>query len=213
MRKFQDVTWVVLFSASSAGFALSSHRGELFLPKFAFLGVCGASLFISWISIDSPARTVFGEPRLPGQWWRTSVVAFLGVVAAIGYRALLAESPLPSQLYWFAVPAALVGATEELLWRGWMQGVLTQHFGARHAVLFTAVSHTAYKTSLFALPSVVVPRQSFNLLLLVVLTFVFGMLLGVFRARQGTIGGPAAFHALFDLLGYGELTTAPWWFW
>jgi membrane protease YdiL (CAAX protease family) len=213
MRKFRDFTWVIVFSASSAGFALSSHRGELFFPKLAFLGVCGASLLMSLISVDSPERVIFGKPRLLGQWWRISVMAFLGFIAAMGYRMLLTESPLPSELHWFAVPAMLVGVTEELLWRGWMQGILTRHVGASRAVLLAAVSHTAYKASLFALPSVGSPRQSLSMLLLAGLTFVFGVLLGVFRARQGTIAGPVVFHALFDLLVYGELSTSPWWFW
>jgi membrane protease YdiL (CAAX protease family) len=130
------------------------------------------------------------------------------------YRWALGEACLPTSLHWFAWVAVGIGAAEELLWRGWVQGTLARPFGAYVAVLAAAGAHAAYKTALFVLPPDGTARQSAgSLIVMAVVTLGFGSVLGAIRVRQGTIAAPLAFHVLFDLLVYGDRTTAPWWVW
>jgi membrane protease YdiL (CAAX protease family) len=121
---------------------------------------------------------------------------------------------LPSSLHWFALTAVAIGVTEEVIWRGWMQGALaaTGRLTGYWATVIAAAAHAAYKTAVFVFPPEGVPRQSLGALLTIAgLTFAFGTGLGLIRLRQGTIAAPIAFHAIFDLLVYGQCANAPWW--
>ena len=209
-----DLLWILLFSAAIVGFALTAHRDAWRWWRWGCLALGGLGLGVSWYRLEQPFRTVFGRARLSRLGVRVGIVAGLGVLAAVGYRALLEESLFPSALHWFVLVAMAVGSMEELLWRGWMQGTLSSEcrLGPAPAILFASASHTAYKTSLFLFPPAGVPAQTpWGLFLIAGLTFVFGSLLGWFRVRQGTIAGPIAFHATFDLFVYGSYASPPWW--
>jgi membrane protease YdiL (CAAX protease family) len=204
--------WAVWFGVAIVGFALTSHRASWLWWRSGCLALAGVALCGSWLGLEHPFRTIFGKPRLSRLTVRVAIVAGFGLLAGIGYRALLQEPLFPPSLHWFVLVAMGVGAMEELLWRGWMQGTLSDVLGPVAAVLIAAGSHAAYKTCLFLFPPVDVPAQNFGGLFLIgSLTFVFGSLLGFFRARQGTIIGPMAFHVVFDLIVYGSYATAPWW--
>lgn len=201
--------WLLIFSVAVVGFALTAHREAWWLWRWGCLALSGVGLCGSWCVMDRPIQTIVGKPRLSHPMIRVALVACLGILAAVSYRRLLEEPAFPSVLCWFVLVAMGIGATEELLWRGWMQGALASLLGQPAAIILASASHTAYKTALFAFPH---SGQAYGgLFLMASLTFSFGALLGCFRARQGTIAGPVAFHVIFDLIVYGQYGTAPWW--
>jgi len=214
MKRHGTYLWLLLFSIAVVGFALTAHRDMWLWLRWLFLLLTAIALWRGWIMWDDPIRIIVGKARLSHPCYRVAVAACLGAMAAIGYRRLIGTSVLLDSLHWFAVVAMAIGMTEELLWRGWMQGSLTETLGAARAVLITAGSHASYKTALFVFaPASLGMRPPGALFLIAALTFGFGSVLGFFRARQGTIAAPVAFHMLFDLLVYGESAKAPWWVW
>ena len=241
MKRSSGSFWTLLFAVAAVGFALTAHRDAWMAWRWAFLVLAGVGICGGWVADDDPIGTIFGRPR--GKhlgWWIVSAAA-LAVLAAVAYRRLRGQESFPASLHWFAVVAMAIGATEELLWRGWMQGTLAKslvcrggadipvcqenggifgrqeclpHCGSVAAVLAAAGAHAAYKTTLFVFPPDGIARQSSGaLLFLAGATFGFGAILGLIRLRQGTIAAPVAFHVLFDLLVYGQYATAPWWVW
>ena len=195
------------------------------------LGVAGVAICGGWVVLQDPIGTIFGKPRGNRTGWWIALASVWRFSAAVAYRRLLqAKNTFPSSLHWFAFVAMGIGATEELLWRGWMQGAWKtlvpggadipvcrkgRHLAERilppgsvAAVLAAAGSHAAYKTALFVFPPDGIARQSPGALLFIAgLTFGFGAVLGLIRLRQGTIAAPLAFHVLFDLLVYGQYAT------
>jgi membrane protease YdiL (CAAX protease family) len=129
----------------------------------------------------------------------------LGIAYRFGYGIELWVSDIES----FAPVAALIGATEEILYRGIIQGRL-KGLGSLRAVILAAVFHTAYKCSLFALYS---KPLEINVFFLAACTFVVGVLLGTLKERARSVAPPVAAHAFFDIMAYGEYSQAPWWVW
>lgn len=212
MKSWNRLWCILAFSAAMVVFALTAHHEPWFPARLIALSVAGGVLMLSLTITDDLRRTIFGEPRKPYQSVQIVAVVALGVAAAVGYRELLQTTLVPRSLHWFAAFAMMVGATEELVWRGWMQGNLMESMSWKYAVAITAASHAAYKTALFSFPPAdVAMRPVHALLLMTALTFSFGSLLGVFRCYQGTIGGPVVFHVVFDLLVYGDYAQVPWW--
>jgi membrane protease YdiL (CAAX protease family) len=115
----------------------------------------------------------------------------------------------PSRIGQFVFAASTIGASEELLFRGYIQGRLGS-LGPVPAVVLAAAAHGAYKVSLFLfLPDGV----SVDLLSLGYNTFAAGLAAGVLREWSGSVMPPLAGHVLFDIVRYGERSVAPWWVW
>ncbi len=53
----------------------------------------------------------------------------------------------------------------------------------------------------------------FDLFFLVVWTLVGGLLFGLLREKSGSAFPPLIAHAMFDIVLYGGLATAPLWVW
>jgi membrane protease YdiL (CAAX protease family) len=118
-------------------------------------------------------------------------------------------SPVPAPLQWFAVVAVLIGAAEELLYRGYVQGQLAP-LGWPAAVALAAAGHTLYKCGLFAFPP---EGVAVNFTILAAATFLGGMAFGVLRQFSGGVIAPVLAHATFDLIVYGDHAQSPWWVW
>lgn len=212
MRQTSSLIFLLLFAAAVGGFALTAHRESWIVWRCGFLTLVGVGLCGSLVFMEEPMQTIIGSPRKSWLGARIIVVGSLGVFAAMGYRCLMETTVVPDSLHWFALTAICIGATEELLWRGWMQGVLMKTLGPACAVLVAAASHTAYKTALFVFPPEDIPlRTPGALLLLAIITFGFGAMLGCFRVRQGIIAASVVFHVFFDLIVYGQYPSSPWW--
>ena len=191
-------------------FGLFSHLG---LPLIAMgaAGLLSAAFCIqrSIVSLrDIPP--VFG---LSGSW-KVLIISLAGCVVGIGlgayYRFSVGMTLFPGPaLQPFALAACGIGAAEELVYRGWMQGRLLV-LGRPAAVLVSAAAHTAYKTALFALPPSPVSADFPSL---VVLTFTVGALIGLSRELSRSVYPAVAAHVAFDLVVYGAAAGAPWWVW
>jgi membrane protease YdiL (CAAX protease family) len=214
MKRLHEGFWTLLFAAAAVGLALAAHREAWAAGRWALLALAGIGVCGGWITLQDPLGTIFGRSRDKGVGWWIAAAVGMAVLAGVAYRRLLGKEYFPMSLQWFAVVAMAVGTVEEVLWRGWVQGVWARLFGSTTAVFAAAGAHAAYKTALFVFPpDGVTPQAAGGLLFVAGTTFGVGAILGWMRARQGTIAAPVAFHVLFDLLVYGQYAGAPWWVW
>jgi membrane protease YdiL (CAAX protease family) len=135
--------------------------------------------------------------------------ALLGIIAGADYRHYQAVSVFPTQIFVFSLVACSIGATEELVYRGFIQGALHPS-GATGAVILTSLLHTLYKCSLFMQPQL---PDRVDLQFLATATFMGGLVAGGLRALSGSVLAPIMAHLFYDLIVYGDYPSAPWWVW
>jgi membrane protease YdiL (CAAX protease family) len=191
-------------------FSVFSH-GKL-IPFLVSL----SGLLIAGIIINLNARTLkdlrllFGFNKISGITVIYIVIAVVfGILIGVIYRRHQHDFVIPGRLTYFAVLAILIGATEELVFRGFIQGH-TRRIGVIVSVIFATMSHTAYKCSIF------LAHQSdyeTDILFLMKWTIFGGLVFSVVREYSNNIMAPVAGHAVFDLLVYGDFADAPWWVW
>lgn len=140
----------------------------------------------------------------------SAVGVALGIGAGLTHRNALGLPLQPtSGVEWFVIAACLIGATEELLYRGWLLGrALT--YGWPAAIVVAAAAHAAYKTALFAWPAVPAP---IDLASLAVVTLLGGLVLGALRVLSGSLVPAVLAHVAFDFVVYRAVAHAPWWVW
>ena len=193
-----------------AVFAAFSHRGapQVFLALGGF-ALAAAAILWSGFGTARPTELL----GLSGCSKRVVTFSFVGVALGFGagvwHRYALDLSLWPHDIEVFVVVACLIGATEEIVYRGWLLG-RARPLGPAAAVLVAALAHTAYKTALFAFPSV---AESIDLAQIALATFLGGIVLGALRAASGSLVPPMLAHAVFDFAVYGAVATAPWWVW
>lgn len=134
---------------------------------------------------------------------------FLGTLLAILYRWDLEISIFPKYLNGFVIVAALIGCTEEIVFRGFIQDYV-KSINAPFSILFSTISHTGYKCCLFLSP---VAAADINIGFLALWTFIAGILFGTIKHFSKSILPPLIAHGLFDILVYAEFVSAPWWVW
>jgi membrane protease YdiL (CAAX protease family) len=175
-----------------------------------------AGLVVAAIIINMNARTfkdlwqLFGFGKISGVTVIYIVISLLfGILIAVLFRKHKHDLPMPSSLTYFVIPALLIGATEELVFRGFIQGH-TRRIGVMVSILFATLAHTAYKYSF------ILAQQSAyetDILFLVKWTIFGGFIFSLLKEYSNNIVVPIAGHALFDLLVYGDCINAPWWVW
>jgi len=133
----------------------------------------------------------------------------LGIILSGLYRRHLGIELFPRSIRFFAFIAALIGSTEELIFRGFIQEHLRKINGP-FSVLFGALSHTGYKVFLFLSPEVIVNVDTGFLALF---TFLAGVVFGTLKYISGSLIPAITAHALFDIIVYAEFVQAPWWVW
>jgi membrane protease YdiL (CAAX protease family) len=192
-------------------FAWCSHqRGGWGVVSGLGLFIAGAALAYSRHGADGALTTLgLRQPSLAALAWTAFGVA-LGTAAGFAQRHAIGL-PLGSTsgVEVFVIVACLIGATEELVYRGWLLGRL-RPLGWPVAVVLTALAHTAYKTALFVWPSAAV---SIDYVTLISMTAAGGLLLGGLRAASGSLWPAIAAHVAFDYVVYLGLSNAPWWVW
>jgi len=202
--------------AASAGmvlFALTVHSG---LP-WTLLGAVGlvaaaAAIGLSLAGAPS-ACTLLGIAR-PSANAKTLLMIAAGLLVggglAVVYRLYVGLAAVPAGgLEAFVLLACLIGAAEEVVYRGYVQGRLSG-LGWPAAVVLAAAAHAAYKTALFALPAT---PYEVNYLFMAAWTLLGGIAFGMLRQFSGSLAPPVAAHAAFDLVVYGAMAEAPWWVW
>ena len=115
----------------------------------------------------------------------------------------------PGSLTIFTATAALIGATEELVFRGFIQDYFKK-VNVIFAVLFAAFSHSAYKCCLFLSPA---SETEINVSFLLLWTFIGGLIFGILKEVSKSVIPAVLAHVLFDILVYGECFKPPWWVW
>jgi membrane protease YdiL (CAAX protease family) len=133
----------------------------------------------------------------------------MGILLAFFYRNYLGQELLPGSLHKFAIAAAIIGSTEELVFRGYLQKWL-EPVNVPLSIAFSAMAHTGYKCLLFVSPPA---GADINILFLFQWTFAIGLIFGITRYLTNSILPAMTAHALFDILVYGEFSAAPWWVW
>lgn len=201
-RKSDAVEWLLpaLLVLGFGYFALQDR-----MVSFCFLAVFTA-LLIQWIwraSREEILRTVgFCECR--SSWVLTGVAVGIGLGGLL--RWVQGGVPYLTMPGFFFLVAAMIGATEELIFRGYFQGMLQRMHSAWLALMGATVLHAGYKVALF------VSDPGVNLLVLGGATLVVGLFIGYARLATGSIWPCIAFHTAFDIWVYGDRTT-PWWIW
>ena len=185
------------YGESSAEFALSSNGPWL---VGLLMGTFAGNVAVGVASVRLGDRPLGGRPAL--RWW--GIVPALSVallVVAFGWGSalewmgysvenqVLAES-LVSQLGWvrtalLVYAVVLAPLSEELMFRGWLQTLLTRRFGKRLAIVGQALPFAAMHTDrLWVIP----------------LILLIGVAAGWLRARSGSLAPGVALHAINNAL-------------
>jgi membrane protease YdiL (CAAX protease family) len=142
----------------------------------------------------------------------TLVGGIIGIAGGLRHRAALGLPLLPvGGLQAFIGVACLIAATEELIYRGWLQGRI-RTFGWPMAVAAATIAHGLYKAALFAWP------PGFRGLDMECVSVglgaaAMGIVPGLLREFSGSVVPAIMAHAAFDLILYGAVARAPWWVW
>ena len=177
------------------------------------LAVVGLLLAAGWIGFSSGDQSLLHALGLtrPGRraiYWTIPAV-FLGSLLAILTRNRFEISLLPHTIGIMVLVAPCIGAMEEVVFRGYIQGSLRLR-GRALSILATALAHTGYKLLvILTLPG---PGR-FDPLFLGTWTFLGGTAFGITRDFSKSTIPPLTAHVIFDILLYGGLSTAPAWVW
>jgi len=202
---------VAIVAVGMALFGLLSQQGMPWLLGAA-VGLVAAAAGILWsgFGAERPAA-LLGLDHFTG---RTALWSLLGLAIGAG-AALLHRNAMelalfpPAGLQGFVIVACLIGATEELIYRGWLMG-RARAFGWVAAILVAAAAHAAYKTAIFAWPPEPV---DLDLARMALGTFAGGLLLGAMRAASGSLAPALIAHVAFDFIVYRTYAEMPWWVW
>jgi len=207
--------WLVLVEAGVAGvgmclFALFFH---IALP-FKALSPCGLlltsfAIFRGLKSEPFPAVVLGVNLFSPVVAVYTAFGLLIGVALGMVDRLAYGLGSQFAAFGWFAPVAAAIGATEEILYRGYIQGRM-RSFGLFSAIIFASLCHTAYKLGLFVFTPL---PMEIDFGLFALCTFTGGLAFGALRQFAGSIWPPLTAHACFDIIVYGQCSHAPWWVW
>jgi len=209
-RTYRPVLEAAVASAGMGLFGLFVHSGLPWVP------LSGAGLLVTVLAIAHSLRDGGGPAEIFALLPPSRRVAFtLGLGCAFGaafgilFRVYQDVGALPTGLGRFVSIAAAIGAAEEVLFRGYVQGRL-RPLGRIAAMILAAVAHTLYKLALFALPP---EGILINYEVLAIWTFIGGLIFGGLREFSDNVLPPVSGHVVFDIVVYGQRAHAPWWVW
>jgi len=133
----------------------------------------------------------------------------LGLILGLLTRSRFELTLIPAGLTGIAIIAPLIGSAEELVFRGYIQGQL-RAVGKIFSIVTASALHTTYK--LLVILTLSIPLQ-FDFFFLIIWTFIGGFLSGILRELSGSTIPPVVAHAVFDIVLYGGLASAPVWVW
>jgi membrane protease YdiL (CAAX protease family) len=191
-------------------FAWFIHGGNLFFI-IAVGGLLLASLIISFsVTRDRGIYLLLGSGRSVKKIFVYALSGFIvGVILAVIYRIRIGLSLIPVTLTLNAIISPLIGMTEELVFRGYVQGKL-KTFGIFISIILAATAQAFYKfLVLKSLPLDV--GIDFSWLFLI--TLLIGLIIGASRELSGSIVPAMALHAAFDIFFYGDFSEIPLWVW
>lgn len=176
----------------------------------AFGGLLGTAAVLGLATRKLTIPELFGIQRINGKILLYIIPAIiLGLLLGMLTRNRFEMSIIPEGITRVAIIAPLVGAMEELVFRGYIQWQIRPS-GKILSIFCTSAFHTCYK--LLVILSLTVPLQ-FDFFFLISWTFIGGTLFGILRELSESSIPPVLAHAIFDILLYGGLATAPMWVW
>ena len=205
-HRIRDVSLAVLGILLFAGFI---HQD---FPKvlLAIGGLTIAGAAIAYSIREQAVSKAFGVDHIDRKVLLYFLPAILlGVLLAVLTRNTFDISLFPVRITAVALVTPLVGAAEELIFRGYIQGHL-HPIGRIFSVVYASTVHTSYK--LLVILSLSLSLQ-FDFFFLVLWTFVGGLMFGILRELSRSTLPPMMAHAVFDVVLYGGLATTPVWVW
>ena len=200
---------VLLSAAGILLFATFVHHSFPLL-LFAIIGLSFTSVVIAISTRNKPFLESFGLGRPDRRALLFLVPALLlGVALGILTRRRFELSLIPAGFTGVVLVAPLIGAVEELVFRGYMQGHL-RPAGKILSIVSASGIHTCYK--LLVILTLALPLQ-FDFFFLIFWTFLGGLLFGTLRELSGSVVPPMLAHAVFDIVLYGGMAAAPVWVW
>lgn len=189
-----------------AGFIHKPFPGKL----VAVGGLLGTAAVIALVSRKRTVTEIFGF----GPWNKrtllfSAMAIVLGVALGVWTRRRFELTLVPAGFTWVAIVAPLVGATEELVFRGYLQGHL-RPAGKILSIVSASAMHTLYK--LLVILTLAVPLQ-YDLFFLIFWTFSGGLLFGIIREGSRHVLPALIAHAVFDIILYGSMSAPPVWVW
>jgi membrane protease YdiL (CAAX protease family) len=178
--------------------------------SIAFIILFLTSILIIYISRNEDPLISFGITRIQKKKiFYLMISLMLGFGLGVITRHAFNLSPLPGQLSWVALLVPFIGITEELIFRGFIQGHVRPS-GRLFAMLFATTGHTLYKVAVIA--SLPEPAQ-FNIQFLVIWTFIGSLVFSLLKELSGSVIPSAIAHGSFDIILYGGFTMVPFWVW
>jgi membrane protease YdiL (CAAX protease family) len=187
------------------------YRGSILMKVMAVVSFLATAILMVQVLITQEKvllqKTVWQWQTASGKVFAYSIM--ISVFLALWYRYSEHMPIIPASAEWFVVLSILIGATEELIFRGVVQGEASR-WNMTGAVYLSALAFAGYKSLLFVLPSAENQTNIFNLF---IITFLAGILLGYARKSSRSILPCLIAHGIFDLLVYMETANPPWWVW
>jgi len=184
--------------------------------KFPVRLLAFAALLLSAIIISRDIRSLSDLKKITGEFisLRTTLLNIIfgiviGILLVLIYRWHLDLTLFPKSIHLFIFSAAIIGCTEELVFRGFLQGQI-KIINGPFSILFSTIAHTGYKCCLFLSPAI---TANIDVGFLALWTFVAGILFGTIRHLSKSLLPSLSAHALFDILVYAEFFSPPWWVW
>jgi membrane protease YdiL (CAAX protease family) len=206
MGRIRDVSIVM---AGILLFALFIHD-PLPLRAIAFAGLTGAALMIGYSMRGISILHAFAVYALNRKVFIYLIPAIvLGIGLGLLTRNVFDLSLLPGAVTGIAFITPVIGATEELIFRGYIQGHV-RPIGRIFSIVYASTVHTCYK--LLVILSLSVPLH-FDFFFLIFWTFVGGLAFGALRELSRSTIPPIIAHAAFDIMLYGGMSVAPVWVW
>ena len=206
LRRIRDASGVL---AGILLFAIFIHDPWP-LRFLSFCGLAGAAILIAFSIRHTPVLHAFGILKPDRRIFLYAIPAILlGLLLGILTRHKFDLSPWPATIGSLALVAPSIGALEELVFRGYIQGQLLPA-GRIFSLLYTTMAHTGYK--LLVILTLSAPLQ-FDLFFLVLWTFLGGLAFSILRDLARSSIPPVIAHAIFDIMLYGGMSVAPVWVW
>ncbi len=207
ISRYQDVLLVLV---GIFLFAFYVHqRSWLVVISFTGLFLAALSIVIFFRNTEEPT-SVFGSFRFTPVaivFIITGIVA--GGILGVCYRYFFFDTTFPVSLTTFAIISPLIGITEELLFRGYLQGRIREQ-NRLLAIVVGALGHTAYKfIVLRSLPD----PSGIDFSFLITWTMIGSLIFGILRELSDSVLPPSLAHACFDVIVYGGFVSAPIWVW
>jgi membrane protease YdiL (CAAX protease family) len=180
------------------------------LVLVAIGGLAGTGAVIGLSAAATPLPVLFGLEGIDQKVLYYALPALaLGILLGILTRNRFDLTRFPEGFTGIALLAPLIGAAEELLFRGYLQGQLRSSWKIGSIPGASAI-HTCYKLLVIL---TLVDALQFDYFFLLLWTFIGGILFGVLRELSGSSIPPVIAHAAFDVLVYGGMAAAPVWVW